>query len=249
MTYSIPGRALAAACACLALPPAHSRSRPLEEMALLEMVDTVRAPADDFTFTAAITGSGGDRLKLSVRVNGRVKSLVRYVEPPRSAGRSLLFIEHNMWVYVPGTRQVLRISPQQRVLGGVASADIARMIFSLDYALASVEELAEEGGERRRRLALSRRSKGAAYARIDLLVAGDDARPLRADLFASAGGRHLKTTYFEGYREVLGRQRPTVLRVIDHVKGDRETVLEYSDFTLEDTPDAWFQPTYLKRLR
>ena len=246
MTHSIPGRSLAAACACLALA---AGPIPAQEMALLEKVDTVRAPADDFTFTAAITGSDGNRLKLSVRVNGRVKSLVRYVEPPRSAGRSLLFIEHNMWVYVPGTRQVLRISPQQRVLGGVASADIARMIFSLDYALDSVEELAEEGGERRRRLALSRRSKGAAYARVDLFVAGDEARPLRADLFASAGGRHLKTTYFEGYREMLGRQRPTVLRVIDHVKGDRETVLEYSDFTLEDTPDAWFQPTYLKRLR
>ena len=246
MTSSTPGRALAAACACLALA---SGPVPAQETTLLEQVDAVRAPADDFTFTAAITGSGGDGLELSVRVNGRVKSLVRYVEPPRSAGRSLLFIEHNMWVYVPGTRQVLRISPQQRVLGGVASADIARMIFSLDYALDSVEELAEEGGERRRRLALSRRSKGAAYARIDLLVAGDDARPLRADLFASAGGRHLKTTYFEGYREVLGRPRPTVLRVIDHVKGDRETVLEYSDFTLEDTPDAWFQPAYLKRLR
>ena len=245
MTSSTPGRALAAACACLALA---SGPAPAREATLLEQVDAVRAPADDFTFTAAVTGSGGDGLELSVRVNGRVKSLVRYVEPPRSAGRSLLFIEHNMWVYVPGTRQVLRISPQQRVLGGVASADIARMIFSLDYALDSVEELAEEGGERRRRLALSRRSKGAAYARIDLLVAGDDARPLRADLFA-AGGRHLKTTSFEGYREVLGRQRPTVLRVIDHVKGDGETVLEYSDFTLEDTPDAWFQPAYLKRLR
>ena len=249
MTHSTSGRFLAAACTCLALAAGPLAVPAQEEMTLLEMVDTVRAPADDFTFTAAITGSGGDRLKLSVRVNGRVKSLVRYVEPPRSAGRSLLFIEHNMWVYVPGTRQVLRISPQQRVLGGVASADIARMIFSLDYALDSVEELAEEGGERRRRLALSRRSKGAAYARIDLLVAGDDARPLRADLFAAGGGRHLKTTYFEGYREVLGRQRPTVLRVIDHVKGDSETVLEYSGFTLEDTPDAWFQPTYLKRLR
>ena len=155
-----------------------------------------------------------------------------------------------MWVYVPGTRQVLRISPQQRVLGGVASADVARMIFSLDYELDAVEGAGGgRAGSAGGAWPCPGRSKGAAYARIDLLVAGDDARPLRADLFASAGGRHLKTTYFEGYREVLGRQRPTVLRVIDHVKGDSETVLEYSGFTLEDTPDAWFQPAYLKRLR
>ena len=55
--------------------------------------------------------------------------------------------------------------------------------------------------------------------------------------------------YFEGYREVLGRSRPTVLRVIDHLNADEETLIEYSDFALEDTPAAWFQPTYLKRLR
>ena len=250
----------AGACLALAAAPAPAQVQaptqaqvpvPAQEMTLLEKMDTVRAPADDFTFTAAITGPDGNRLKLSVRVNGRVKSLVRYLEPPRSAGRSLLFIEQNMWVYVPGTRKVLRISPQQRVLGGVASADVARMVYSLDYDLESVEELPRENGERRRRLILSRRSKGGAYARVAMVAGGEEARPLRAGFFASTGSRsrRLKTAWFEGYREVLGRRRPTILRVIDHVRGDRETILEYSGFTLEATPDAWFQPAYLKRLR
>ena len=245
MTNSITGR-LAAAGICLSLMAALA---PAQEATLLQQVDAVRAPADSFTFKVAVTAPDGDGLKLSVRVADQVRSLVRYLAPPRSAGRSLLFIDRNMWVYVPGTRQVLRISPRQRVLGGVASADIARMVYSLDYALDSVEELAEGGGERRRRLTLAGHSKGAAYARIDLVVAGDEAHPLRASFFASTGRRHLKTAYFEGYREVLGRPRPTVLRVIDHLNGDEETVLEYSDFALEDTPDVWFQPTYLKRLR
>ena len=238
----------AGACLALAAAPLPGPAR-AQEMTLLEKMDTVRAPADDFTFTAAITGPEGNRLKLAVRVNGRVKSLVRYLEPPRSAGRSLLFVGQNMWVYVPGTRQVLRISPRQRVLGGVASADIARMVYSLDYDLESVEELPPEDGERRRRLLLSRRSKGGAYARVAVVAGGEEARPLRAGFFASSGSRRLKTAWFEGYREVLGRRRPTVLRVIDHVRGDRETVLEYSGFTLEATPDAWYQPAWLKRLR
>ena len=246
MTNSIAGRCLGAAGIGLSLI---ASSASAQEMTLLQQVDAVRAPGSAFTFKVAITAPDSDGLKLSVRVADQVKSLVRYLDPPRSAGRSLLFIERNMWVYVPGTRQVLRISPQQRVLGGVASADIARMVYSLDYALDSVEELPEEGGERRRRLTLSRRSKGAAYARITLVSGGDEVRPLQASFFASSGRGHLKTAYFEGYREVLGRPRPTVLRVIDHLNGDQETLLEYSDFALEDTPDAWFQPTYLKRLR
>ena len=246
MAIPFPLGRLAVACACLVLG---AGAAPAREPTLLEQVDAVRAPDRAFTFEVAVTAPDGDALRLSVRVADQVKSLIRYLEPPRSRGRSLLFIERNMWVYVPGTRQVLRIAPQQRILGGVASADIARMVYSFDYALDSVEELAKEDGERRRRLTLSRRSKGAAYGRISLIAAGDDARPLHASFFASSGRRHLKTAYFEGYREVLGRLRPTFLRVIDHLNADEETVLEYSDFTLEDTPDAWFQPTYLKRLR
>ena len=248
-TRSTTGGRGAAAGICLFSLAFVAGSAPAQERTLLQQVDTVRAPDSAFTFKVAVTAPDGDALKLSVRVADRLRSLVRYLEPPRSAGRSLLFIERNMWVYVPGTRQVLRISPRQRVLGGVASADVARMVYSVDYALDAVEELAEEGGERRRLLTLSRRSKGAAYARITLVAAGEDARPLQASFSASSDRRHLKTMYFEGYREVLGRLRPTVLRLIDHLNGDEETVLEYSDFTLEDTPDAWFQPTYLKRLR
>ena len=246
MAVSFPACRLLAVGICLALG---AGAAPAREPTLLQQVDAVRAPDSAFTFRVAVTTPDGDALKLSVRVSGQVNSLVRYLEPPRSAGRSLLFVERNMWVYVPGTRRVLRISPQQRILGGVASADVARVVYSLDYALEAVLELPKEDGERRRRLVLSRLSRGAAYGRIDLVVAGEDVRPLRASFFAASGRRHLKTAYFEGYREVLGRPRPTVLRVIDHLNADEETLIEYSDFTLEDTPAAWFQPTYLKRLR
>ena len=246
MAVSFPACRLLAVGICVALG---AGAAPAREPTLLQQVDTGRAPDSAFTFKVAVTAPDGDALKLSVRVSGQVNSLVRYLEPPRSAGRSLLFVERNMWVYVPGTRRVLRISPQQRMLGGVASADVARVVYSLDYALDSVEELPEEGGERRRRLVLSGRSRGAAYGRIDLVAAGEEVRPLRASFFAASGRRHLKTAYFEGYREVLGRSRPTVLRVIDHLNADEETLIEYSDFALEDTPAAWFQPTYLKRLR
>ena len=241
----IAGR-LVAAGICLAMMAGPA---PAEEVDLLHRVDAVRAPDRAFTFKAAITAPDGDRLKLAVRVADEERSLIRYVEPRRSAGRSVLFVGRNLWVYVPGTRRVLRISPQQRMLGGVASADIARMVYSVDYALDTVEELPEEGGERRRRLILSGRTKGAAYSRIALVAAGGELRPLEASFYASSGRRHLKTAYFEGYREVLGRSRPTALRLVDHLNGDEETVLEFSDFTLEDTPAAWFQPTYLKRLR
>ena len=243
---SVPVRVLRAAGLLLVLGVGPA---PAEEPTLLQRLDAVRAPDGAFAFKVAVTTPQGDAFRLSVRVSDRFDSLVRYLEPPRSAGRALLFVEQNMWIYIPGTRRVLRISPQQRMLGGMASADVARVVYSLDYALDAVEELPEAGGERRRRLVLSGRSKGASYGRIDMLAGGDEARPLRASFFDASGRRHLKTAYFEGYREVLGRLRPTVLRVVDHLSADEETHVEYSDFVLEHTPEAWFQPAYLKRLR
>lgn len=217
----------------------------------LDKVDQVRAPADNFTFEVEVTGPDQTQLEMTVRVRDRVKTLVRYTRPAKHAGRALLFVERNMWVYIPGSRRPLRISPQQQVLGGVASADIARVVYSADYAVEKVEPLeaaASSGGAARHRLHLAADGKGAAYARIELEVEGEEARPLKS-VFWSASGRKLKTAWFEDYQEVLGRMRPTVLRVVDHLEGDAETLLRYRNHALVDTPAAWFQPSWLKRLR
>ena len=217
-------------------------------LTLLEKVDLVRAPADNFIFHIDAIGPEGDEFVLQVRVREQVNSLVRYLAPPKAKGRALLFLGPNMWVYVPGSRRPLRISPQQQALGGVSSADIARVVYNLDYVLESVEEQDAVAGEQRLLLKLKRASRGAAYERIDLEVVGKEARPLRA-VHYSLSNRALKTVYFEDYQFVLNRWRPLLLRIVDHLEGDAETVLRYREYAVEETPETWFQPTYLKRLR
>ena len=216
---------------------------------ILAEVDSIRSPSSSFSFDIHLMAPNKKPLKMSVRVKDHAKSLVRYLEPARSAGRAILFVERNMWIYVPGSRRALRISPRQQIMSGVASADIARTVYSLDYQVDSVEPLVTKNGEQRRRLVLSRKSKGAAYARIDLIIGGEEARPLRAEFYASHRDFILKTAYFENYSDVLGKQRPTVLRVVDHMSSDTQTTINYSNYQLEETPDRYFQPAYLKRLR
>lgn len=216
---------------------------------ILSRVDAIRSPGANFSFEIALTSADNQKLKMSVRVKDRVKSLVRYLQPARIAGRTILFVERNMWIYVPGTRRALRISPRQQVIGGVTSADIARTVYSLDYEVAHIEHLKNESGESRRQLVLSPKSKDVSYSKIELIVGGEEARPLRALFYAANGTRLLKTAFFERYREVLGQQRPTLLRVVDHLAADATTTLEYSNYALEHTPDTHFQPAYLKRLR
>lgn len=210
---------------------------------LLAAVDAVRAPGQNFGLDIEVLTPSGDTFALTTLVKDSVKSLVRYIKPPKAAGRALLFVERNMWVYVPGTERSLRISPQQQVLGGLASADIARVVFSLDYKIDKVTTQADG----RRLLALIAAHKDSPYAHIDLLIDAHHPRPVSA-VFYSMSERKMKTAYFEGYSKILGQERPTVFRVIDHIDGDRETVMHYSNYVLKTTPDEWFVPAQLKRL-
>jgi len=205
--------------------------------ALLRKVDDIRAPGADFAFT--VTLSTGDASQtMSVSVKDKTKALVRYVAPANMVGRAILFVGRNMWIVVPGTRRALRITPRQRLLGGVSTADVARTVYSEDYEVAAATP---SGNGHLLRLTPTT----GAYARIDLAVDGRGA-PQTAEFFAN-GGRKIKTMTFGGYRTVLGDSRPTRMAVIDHVNG-AETVMVYSNFRRIETPEAFYQPSYLSRL-
>lgn len=210
--------------------------------AILRQVDAIRAPGDNFSFNASVKGSDGTSMQFEVAVKDRSKGLVRYLKPKKTSGRSILFVGRNMWVYIPGSRRPLRISPQQQLLGGVSSADVARTVYSDDYSVIGME--GSGGGQV---LHLKAASKAAAYGRIDLTV-NKRSEPQMAVFYASNGKRKLKTVYFEGYKNVLGAKRPTRLKVIDHLAGNAVTTMTYTSYRMADTPDAWFQPSYLSRL-
>lgn len=210
-----------------------------ENAALLRMVDNIRAPGSNFAFTLDLS-SGDLSATMSVSVKDNTKSLIQYVAPAKLKGRSILFVGRNMWIYVPNTRRPLRISPQQRVLGGVSSADAARVVYSEDYKVVAVTP--SEAGDV---LQLAPRTKAATYARIDLTI-DDRAAPQKAEYFVD-GGRKIKTVTFSRYQSVLGEDRPTRLTVVDHIN-EEETIMDYSDFKITETPEAWYQPGYLSRL-
>jgi outer membrane lipoprotein-sorting protein len=99
---------------------------------ILERVDQIRAPAQTFVFRLKVTVNQEDKdsqAEFLVKVKDAKKSLVIYKSPPANRGRVLLLVENNMWIYIPGTRNPLRISPQQQIMGRVSNADAARVVF------------------------------------------------------------------------------------------------------------------------
>lgn len=232
------------ACATLSSPAPADKASVSEGRTLLERADAYRAPGAHFAFDALVRDPEGRSVEMGVRVRDRVNGLVLYTGPAKFAGRAILYNGKDMWAYVPGTRRALRIAPRQRVLGGVSSADVARTVFAEDYEVAAAKSTGEEV-----ELALEATGRKAAYAAAILTVRSADARPLRVSFYATDGGLKLKTMHFESYEPVLEMLRPMRIRIVDHLDGDTETVMRYSNMRIEETPKAWFQPSYLRNLR
>lgn len=221
----------------------------MDAASILASVDEIRAPTDNFVFTVKLhsqTSSSESESEFDVSVRNSTKSLVLYRQPVKQRGRTLLLDGPNMWIYIPGTSRPVRISPQQQLTGAVSNADVARVVFNLDYIA--------EGIERQRlgelpalKLDLRARQGNAIYQRVHLWIAEGDLRPLRAD-FLSLSGKLIRAIHYGGYRNVLGRERPTILQISDAINPSVTATLIYSNFRIQDTPEEYFQPSYLGRL-
>lgn len=211
---------------------------------ILTKVDEIRAPKDTFIFNLKVTVNKADEkseIELLVRVKEAKKSLVVFKSPPDNKGRVLLMVENNMWIYIPGTRNPLRISPQQQLIGKISNADVARVVYSLDYC---VESLENEG--KMTKMLLRAKTKAAAYKNINLWIEKETFKPIKAEFFALSG-KLLKTAYYKGYKEILGKERPTIVEIHDAIRESEIAIMEYSNIKIEDTPAAHFQKTFMER--
>ena len=212
----------------------------------LTLVDNFRVPSEHFTAKIRAKNRLGNEMLFDALVRERSNSIVIYREPPKTRGRSILFVGRNMWVYIPGTRRVLRISPQQQVMSGLSSADTARVVFSVDYKITGSRLDPENPDEIL--LDLEGVGEGAAYHRIELWVSKADYRPLRGNYYASPT-RLTKVGYFENYQTIRGKEIATRYRIVDFLNDEGEAFIDYEEIKADETPENWFQPGYLKRLR
>ncbi len=218
---------------------------------ILKRVDEIRAPGDTFTFDLKLTykkeGKEDIIQKFTVRVKDADKSLVKFTYPAENKGRLFLMVGNNMWIYIPGTRAPIRISPQQRLLGQISNGDVARVVYSLDY---NAKLLGEEKIDKSQclKLELTQKSKQAVYSRIILWAETKSFKPIKAE-FYTASGKLLKTAFYKGYTEVLGKERPLVSEIYDELRKGEYSIMEYSNMKVVDTPAAFFQKTYLEHIR
>lgn len=241
---------------CLALPAAAQTAQEIVAGA-----DTVRNPGAPFrstdTLTEYVSGKPKDQDQIvnyakedpSTR---QFRNLIKYVEPPRDAGKMVLLDGHNLWFYDPASKASVRISPQQRLIGQAAIGDVLTVNFAVDYDGTVVGDETISDAEHQQRncwhLDLKAVTDAAVYTRVEYWVEHGSFHPIKAKFYADSG-RLLKILYYRGFKEQLGKVRPSEGVIIDAVDSSLITTVTFSDLRFQDIPETWFQRDYLPRLR
>ena len=97
-------------------------------------------------------------------------------------------------------------------------------------------------------LDLKAKTKEVTYAAIKYWVAKDGRRPVKAEFYA-ATGTLLKTGTFDTFKELApGRVLATRLTLVDAIRKDKRSVLDYGEITVRDLPEKYFDKNYMKSL-
>jgi outer membrane lipoprotein-sorting protein len=250
-------RILIATVLSATLLPFPSAFATADAQALLAASDAIRNPSKPFRVTVTLTefekGVQVDSSTLfsyarTFQAGGQFASIMRFVQPLRDAGKVMLKNGSDLWLYDPGTKASIRISPQQRLVGQASNGDVVTVNFARDYRATLMGEEAIQDGERHThqsfRLHLASASPDATYGSIDLWVDATSEAPLKARFF-SESGRLLKTAYYRRFQNQLGAERPTETVIIDGLQPQAVTIVRLTDYAFRDAPPAWFQRDFL----
>jgi hypothetical protein len=192
---------------------------------------TVEAPeAEPAVSDLEVYVQGGDRA-LCVFTGGTLQ------------GRRILVSGEDTWLLVPGTKRPIPVSAGQRLLGGAAIADVARMRFSAGYdsTLREAEETVDDVPCRV--VDLRAGSRRAPYATGVLWIGREDGLARQARFYL-ASGKLAKEVRFAAYRRMAGRMvlsRMTIAHLLPSEKG-MTTTLDFTTYESRTLDPGYFDP-------
>lgn len=202
-----------------------------------------------FVFDVKITDEGatGPRATTNyqVLIKDTERTLIKFADPS-DKGKLLLTVQDNMWLYLPATSRPVRVTPLQKLWGAASNGDVGQTDFAVSYAGTVVGEETLDG-KPAWVLELTARRKSATYSTVRYWVAKQDLTPLQAEL-RLASDKPSKLTRFEEFEEVGGRRFLKRQVIIDLLRREKKTVLEFSNYQKREIPDRFFNKNYLGEL-
>jgi hypothetical protein len=190
-------------------------SRTPDADTILRKADEVRNPSESFSMMVDVESQNDDPARFEVMMQGKSKTL-------------------------PNLKRSVRVSLNQKLTGQAANGDISRMRWHGDYDASIVKESPEQW-----LLDLQANKKGLTYERIQIWVAKEGFRPVKAE-YQTKQGKTLKVANFGGYKSILGAQRPTRILIRDANDESKSSTLVIREMKSEDFPNSLFNQNSLK---
>jgi outer membrane lipoprotein-sorting protein len=214
--------------------------------ALLAAVDATRNAFDEAIISARATqvvdGKESGSADFDVYVKGRDRGLIVF-RGGKNSGRKVLTNGDRMWLLVPGSRNPVPITPNQRLLGGASFGDVARLRFSEDYDARETGEAETAAGRSCRVLELTAKSPRGLYPRVLLSIDEREKVPCRVRFFL-ASGKEARDVTFTKFRRQAGKTVVAEMEVRELLGAASRTVtrLEYRDYRVARLDPKLFTP-------
>ena len=188
-------------------------------------------------------------IKYDVWYKGHDNSIVKQITPEAGKGTIILMSGPNMWHYKPGDSNPLRITPQQKLLGGASNADIAKMGFSFDYN-ASLIGIDTCSGKKCYKLNLTAKDEKLAYQKIIYYIDEENYLPVKAE-FLTVSGRLMKTAFYSDYKTFVDNfKTPSKIKIVENLFNRQNyTEIEYNSIKKKNFPNKYFNYNYLENLK
>jgi hypothetical protein len=148
-----------------------------------------------------------------------------------------------MWLIVPGSRNPVPITANQRLLGGASFGDVARLRFSEDYAARDTGEVESAAGRSCRVLGLTAKKSTVTYPRVLLSVDEREKLPCRVRFFL-ASGKEARAVTFTRFRREAGKTVVSEMEVRELLGAASRTMtrLEYRSYRSARLDPGIFTP-------
>ena len=220
-------------------------------------VDDANKVGAHFAFEMQVESFEGDKSKEANQIVGfstydnslDIKTIIHFVAPKSVVGRKMLIEGSYIWASFPKTRNLIRLTPLQILLGEVAYGDVLRIVYNRDYDAESVSDTTVSGiAAKRIQMSLKPSRAGANYPRIDLVVDAANRRVLRSRIYGG-GGRIMKTVEYSDPALFEGRMINRKIRIDDAIKPGRYSTMHYLRMGNVEVDAAHFSKDMLGRAR
>jgi hypothetical protein len=163
----------------------------------------------------------------------------------KNKGRKFLLRGDKSWLIVPGSKNPIAITANQRMLGASSFADLARVRLAQDYtgSLRPDKESCGQPAQPCDVVEITATTKTAPYASGTLWI--DATGLMQKAVYRLASGKPAKEISYR-YRNDNGRAMPAGLTLQDLLLAENsgKTTLDYLDIRTAEHPADWFTPEY-----